>query len=182
MPFFGTEFFNAVEGYPDVVALAYIRALWHYYNHTHCEGLPNESDYLQRICHCADMHWARTKGIIFDNKRFFTLNGDGLWHQKRAKELHEHETKLYKMRVEYARKARDARFVNSVINSPDNRPALTPAGIVVCDKERDRVEKEMKSIAGTYSSHQTWAADDRARYRELSKRLKELREILGVKV
>ena len=54
LPLFGNDFFEAIAGYSDTVGLGYLRALWHYWSHTTCEGLPDDDEYLRRIC-CVDV-------------------------------------------------------------------------------------------------------------------------------
>jgi uncharacterized protein YdaU (DUF1376 family) len=83
-PFFGNDFFEAIAGYSDGVGLGYLRALWHYWNHTACEGLPDDEEYLRRICACDRADWERTRGILFDNRYHFKLE-NGLWHQERCR-------------------------------------------------------------------------------------------------
>ena len=77
-PLYGNDFFEAIAGYPDTIGLGYLRALWHYWHHTGCEGLPDDDEYLRRICCVDSSQWPRTKGIIFDHRYFFRLE-DGLW-------------------------------------------------------------------------------------------------------
>lgn len=107
MPFYGADFFGAVEGYSDTMVLGYLRALWHYWKHHHCDGLPDDDEYLRRICRCERSEWLRTKGILFnkDDGMFFRLEG-GLWHQTRCRELHAEKTAAYKIKVEAAARAR----------------------------------------------------------------------------
>ena len=83
MPFYGGEFFEAMAGHSESVGMAYLRALWHYWGHTGCTGLPNDDEYLRRVCGCERAEWARTKGIIFDNRYHFRLE-EGLWQQARG--------------------------------------------------------------------------------------------------
>ena len=85
LPLYGNDFFEAIAGYPDAVGMGYLRALWHYWNHTSCEGLPDDDEYLRRVCCCDRSDWARTKGIIFDNRYHFRLES-GVWHQPRCRE------------------------------------------------------------------------------------------------
>lgn len=109
MPFFGLEFFQAVEGYPDSVALGYMRAVWHYWHHEHCGGLPDDDDFLMRLCRIDRVEWVRAKSIIFG--RFFNLER-GKWHQKRAREIHEKIQNQYMARVNQTRAATAARMEN----------------------------------------------------------------------
>ena len=83
MPLYGNDLFSACEGYSDAVTLGYVRALWHYWHHAHCDGLPDDDDYLRRVCRCEAASWVRTKGIIFG--QFFKLAGSK-WHQTRARD------------------------------------------------------------------------------------------------
>ena len=78
LPLYGHDFFQAIAGYSDAVGMAYLRALWHSWNHGTCQGLPDVDGYLSRVCGCEGAEWVRTKGIIFDNRYFFRLE-DGLW-------------------------------------------------------------------------------------------------------
>ena len=84
LPLYGNDFFEAIAGHPDAVGLSYLRALWHYWNHTGCAGLPDEDEYLRRICKCALADWPRTKSTIFDNHYYFKLE-QGRWHQGRCR-------------------------------------------------------------------------------------------------
>ena len=86
-PLYGNDFFEAIAGYPDAVGLGYLRALWHYWNHTGCDGLPDDDEYLRRVCKCEVAAWVRTKGIIFDNRYCFKLE-NGRWHQARCRKEH----------------------------------------------------------------------------------------------
>lgn len=83
MPFYGNDFFRAVEGQPHYVVSGYMRALWHNWTHEHCQGLRNNENYLRAVCHLDPDEWEVAFGIIFDNDKFFTLGEDGLWHQTR---------------------------------------------------------------------------------------------------
>ena len=49
LPLYGNDFFEAIAGYPDAVGMGYLRALWHYWNHTGCDGLPDDDEYLRRV-------------------------------------------------------------------------------------------------------------------------------------
>jgi len=108
MPLFGNDFFEATRGFDDRTLASYLRALWHYWCHTHCTGLPDDDDYLRRVCQCPVEHWARTKGLVFDGAAFFALDA-GRWHQKRARELYSDVAETYQRRLEYAERARQAK-------------------------------------------------------------------------
>jgi len=53
MPFWGNDFFESISGYNSDVGLGYLRAVWHYWHKTECNGLKNDDDYLRRVC-CFD--------------------------------------------------------------------------------------------------------------------------------
>lgn len=118
MPFYGNDFFSATDGYPDSVCLGYLRACWHYWHHTHCAGLPDEPEYLRRVCRIEAIEWARTKDVIFG--AFFRLS-NGKWHQERAAKEYEKTVKAYQNKVAGAAKARNR---SSDIN-PDTNPDIT---------------------------------------------------------
>lgn len=84
IPLYGRDFFDAVDGHDDRVAMGYLRAIWNYWNVTKCEGLEDNSERLRKICRIDAEHWEKDREIIFDNEKFFTLGEDGKWHQKRA--------------------------------------------------------------------------------------------------
>ena len=96
-PFYGNDFFEAVAGYSDTVSLSYLRALWHYWNHTGCEGLPDDDEYLCRVCGSDEANWLKTKGIVFDNHYHFRLE-NGLWHQARCKAEFQKSQEIYAAR------------------------------------------------------------------------------------
>ena len=83
MPFYGRDFYAAVEGHSEAVEMGYMRAIWHYWAHTHCEGLKDDDAFLRRLTRCPANQWKETKRVIFGE---FFFERDGLWHQKRAKE------------------------------------------------------------------------------------------------
>lgn len=181
MPFFGGMFFDAVEGYSDAVAIGYIRALWHYWNHTHCQGLPDEDEYLRRICRCDSQQWARTKGVIFDNQFFFCKNGTH-WHQKKAKELHAKEIELYNRRVAWAENARIQKAQSNV--NPDIKPNVSPSVTAINSRaELERVEKRIEEIRqqGTLvaGSPMRYSTKQKSEMIALKDRREELKKLLG---
>jgi uncharacterized protein YdaU (DUF1376 family) len=180
MPFFGTAFFQAVQGYSDAVAMGYMRSLWHYYHHTHCQGLPDDDDYLRRICQCDPSLWVRTKGVIFDDQYFFCKNGDGKWHQKNAKEIHEKELELYRRRVAWAENARQQK----ANISPNNNPNISKSDNIRNEKELQRVESKLEEIKGQGSKTATGILFSTAQKAELSAlrdRRKQLLDALDFK-
>lgn len=144
-PLFGNEFFQAVEGYSDSIALAYLHALWHYWHHCHCEGLPDDDDYLRRVCHCLVSDWVRTKGILFDNDKFFTLE-HGKWHQGRAIEEHKRSVEIYVSRVKSAANARKHNLSHTPETMPDSihdsKPESTPGSTMYLSQSQECTKKQ----------------------------------------
>ena len=116
LPFYGGDFFSAVEGHDDAMAVGYLRALWHYWHHLHCAGLPDDDEYLRKICRCENIHWARTRDIIFDDLNFF-VKIDGKWHQKRAHEEFNKSAELYAKKVNQTAGALKARGITPNVTS-----------------------------------------------------------------
>ena len=112
LPFFGNDFFEAVAGYSDAVAIGYLRALWHYWNHTACEGLPEDDDYLRRICCCDKDAWANVKEIIFDNRYNFRLE-EGRWHQGRCRAEFKRSQEICAQRSKLGTAAANKRWGNA---------------------------------------------------------------------
>ena len=109
LPLYGNDFFQAIAGYSDTVGLGYLRALWHYWHHTQCAGLPDDDEYLRRVCCCERTEWARTKGIIFDNRYQFRLE-EGLWHQPRCREEWRKSAAIFENRSKRGATAAKARW------------------------------------------------------------------------
>jgi uncharacterized protein YdaU (DUF1376 family) len=109
LPFYGNDFFEAIAGYPDGVGLGYLRALWHYWSHTGCQGLPDEDEYLRRVCGCELSEWARTKGILFDNRYQFRLE-NGLWHQPRCRAEFQKSQAMFAKRSEAGKRGMAKRW------------------------------------------------------------------------
>jgi uncharacterized protein YdaU (DUF1376 family) len=111
LPLYGNDFFESIAGYPDAVGMGYLRALWHYWNHTGCEGLPDEDEYLRRICCCEADAWPPIKAIVFDNRYHFRLE-DGCWHQPRCREVWLKSQEVYALRSKIGRAAAEKRWSN----------------------------------------------------------------------
>ena len=109
LPFYGNDFFEAVAGYSNDITIGYLRAIWHYWNHTGCEGLPDEDEYLRRICACDIADWARIKGILFDNRYNFRLE-NGLWHQSRCRHEYQKSSEIYDIRSKIGKKGAAQRW------------------------------------------------------------------------
>jgi uncharacterized protein YdaU (DUF1376 family) len=108
-PFYGNDFFEAIAGYPDAVGMGYLRALWHYWHHTACEGLPDDDEYLRRVCCVDSPQWPATRRIIFDNRYHFKLEG-GLWHQPRCRSEWDISLNLYEKKLKQTAAATAARL------------------------------------------------------------------------
>lgn len=76
-------------------------------------------------------------------------------------------------------RAIEARLDKLELNSQAAR-VMGSANAIILDKEHDRVMHEMGVIEDTYSGHQAWREEDRARFRELRKRRDEIRKQLGI--
>ncbi len=97
LPFYGNDYFAAVAGYPSSVVAGYLRALWHYWNHTGCRGLPDDDEYLQRMCCCSPAEWEYVRSVVFDNDYHFKLE-EGRWHQARCRAEFEKSQAIYAKR------------------------------------------------------------------------------------
>lgn len=152
LKFYGSDFFEAVNGYSDAVCAAYLRALWHYFKHLHCEGLPTDDDYLRRICRCDLANWAAVGGIVFG--RFFQLI-DGKWHQERCREEYLNAIEQYKRQVDRTAKARANNPCNGPVTAPVTGPVTGPVTAPVTDQQsesesvlRERERERGPEIAG----------------------------------
>lgn len=110
IPFYGDDFFQAVEGLEDLIVVAYLRAIWHYWSHNHCAGLRDDQEFLRRLCRVDRSDWERVASVIFDNGKFFTMGEDGLWHQKRAAQVWAESTEKYNKAVARSQLANEARW------------------------------------------------------------------------
>jgi len=109
MPFFGDDFSSAVKMFPKNIKWIYLDCLWHYWSHTHCSGLPNDDVLLRELCACELPEWVRIKGLIFDNDKFFVLQG-GKWHQLRCREEYKKAGGISESRSESGKKGAIARW------------------------------------------------------------------------
>lgn len=126
MPYYGKEFEAATKGYKKVIKWCYLTALWHYWHHTHCAGIPDNDDYQRNVCELeGDPMWEQIKPIIFGV--FFKLDS-GMWHQKRMLEIFNHVQGVYKKRVALAGLARQAKLGPDIKldNSPDTKDDKKP--------------------------------------------------------
>ena len=109
MPMYWLEFWQAVEGEEDYVIVAYQRAITHYWHHLHCSGFDQGDDRLRRICRLNPAQWGVAGGIIFG--RFFKVEEDDKWHQKRCRELYLDVNERFQRRVKQTEAARSRRYV-----------------------------------------------------------------------
>lgn len=85
MPFYGNDFFTAVEGKSDAFVVAYMRAIWFFWSNSHCRPIKNDDETLRKICRVDKSDWPDLRDQIFDDDRFFIRNGDrDEWVQARA--------------------------------------------------------------------------------------------------
>ena len=119
LPLYGNDFFESIAGYPDAVGMGYLRALWHYWNHTSCEGLPDDDEYLRRVCGADASDWERTRSILFDNRYHFRLV-DGVWQQPRCREEWRLAMLLYEKKLRQTEAASKARTGNLTSNVTSN--------------------------------------------------------------
>ena len=150
LPFYGNDFFGAVEGYDNNVIVGYMRALWHYWHHHHCDGLPDDDQYLQRICRCEAAFWMRTKGVIFNGTDFFTKI-DGKWHQKRARQEYADAIEGFEKRQKQTAGARAARAIKP-------EPPPLRHGIIPTLEQCLNWLTEAKSNGADYSDSETRSA------------------------
>ena len=109
LPLYGNDFFEAISGYPDAVGMGYLRAIWHYWNHTGCEGLPDDDDYLRRICCCDPGQWEEVRAVLFDNRYHFRLI-EGAWHQPRCRAEFDKSKAIYAKRSAAGKRAMAKRW------------------------------------------------------------------------
>lgn len=109
MPFFGRDIFSEVDGLSDLVAMAYVRALWHYWSRTQCGGLPNDCALLRKVCRVEREDWEIVSETIFDNEQFFTLDSDGLWQHDRTLAAWREVKEKYDKRMRQTAAANEAR-------------------------------------------------------------------------
>ena len=115
MPFFGREFFEAVSMFSDSTSLKYIRALWFYWSHTHCQGLPNDDEGLRILCKCDTQDWMRVRGQIFDNDKFFVLDA-GKWHQRKCRHVYQKHIALLEANRNKTEPARNQSIVKRTVS------------------------------------------------------------------
>jgi uncharacterized protein YdaU (DUF1376 family) len=80
-PFFYRDVFDETECEPEFIFGGYMRAICRYWSEC-CQGLRNDTEYLQKICHLTDEQWAKVRDTIFG--KFFYLDEEtDLWKHPR---------------------------------------------------------------------------------------------------
>ena len=150
MDFDPVPFDEATAMFTDEEKYRYIRALRFYWYHTHVEGIPDDDAGMRELCHCDLSKWARLKGMIFDNDKFFYIE-NGKWHQKRARKAFKLKQEMLIKNQSKTNAARDAKLAahtisQSVTDIVDGNP--TPSQIVLLQTALTRVEKRVEYIRG----------------------------------
>lgn len=121
----GNDVESACKGFRPDTKWAYVCALWHYWHHTHCTGLPNRDDSLRLICEVEPASWARIKGLIFAPP-YFELDG-GRWHHKEFRALYADLERNYQAKVAAAAVARgETESVTGSVTRSVTKPVTEP--------------------------------------------------------
>ncbi len=110
MPFYWDDFWQSVKGQGNDTIVAYQRCLWHYWKHTHCAGLENDDEFLRLLSEIEITKWVRTRGILFDSGKFFSMGEDGFFHQKRAAQEYAKAVEQYENAVRRGKASANARW------------------------------------------------------------------------
>lgn len=185
MPYYGDDFERPMKAYRREVKWSYLAALWHYWSHFHCEGLPDKDDELQMICDCPSADWQRTKGVIFSGKPLFHLE-NGKWHQERARLEYREREEASQRRADASRIAVEARRAMGQIGQASDARTVSPSVQSINNRaELERVEKRIEDIrkAGTQvaGSPMVYSTAQKAELRTLKDRREELIKSLGFK-
>lgn len=155
---------------------AYCRALLYYYV---TGPLPDDDATLRKVMGVEPTEWARCKGMVMP---FFSQNGDGKWHQKRADiEIIRRNKAIDNnfRRAETARKGKLNLAGSHIGSDADN---LSTAREITLRGEYDRLLVELDTLRARYHPTQTWLAKDTERRSKLIGRREELRKLLGITV
>lgn len=106
-------YFAAVEGHSSDIKWGYWKAIAYYRCHNHCRGLENNDDFLRRLCEIDKDKWEHAKSIIFGGGEFFSMDENGLWHQKKAEMDWMEDVQSYEMRVRRSESANKKRWNGS---------------------------------------------------------------------
>jgi len=172
-----TAMFNDEEKYK------YIRCLRFYWYHTHCDGIVDDDMGMFELCHCKPENWMRLKGMIFDNDKFFYLEG-GKWHQKRArKQYADKQNKLLKKQNQTA----DALWARGIV--PSNVTLQTGSNVasdvspnvaaIMNERALRRVETRIETLRG----QRPFPKGDKriAELDEMKSERRRLMDLLGLK-
>jgi uncharacterized protein YdaU (DUF1376 family) len=98
LPFFFRDFFDEVEGEPEYILGAYLRAVGRYWG-DNCAGIPANPIKLQKLCHLTDEQWIEVGQTIFG--KFFYFDGE-LWQHQRLRSQWEEVEPAYAKRMKGA--------------------------------------------------------------------------------
>jgi uncharacterized protein YdaU (DUF1376 family) len=87
MPFYGSDFFAACDGLGNAVTCMYLRLLWYYWSHLHCQGYDDHDEELRAVARCDIAEWPNVRKILFDSGSYF-YKRDGKFFQKRCDEVY----------------------------------------------------------------------------------------------
>ncbi len=140
MPLYGNDFFSAVEGRTASVAVAYLRALWHYWHHYHCAGLPPDSDYLRRVCHADKDDWPSVEPVVFG--KLFFQDTHGLWQQKRAQHEYAKALASYTKRLANSEALSSARWSTAHASAKDSPTESVTESATQSATDRNQNQKQ----------------------------------------
>lgn len=155
---------------------AYTRALLYYYV---TGPLPDDDDTLRKVMGVEATEWARCKGMVMP---FFTKNGDGKLHQKRADIEIIRRNKAIQTNFRRAATARSGKMNLAGSHIDSDADKLTSAREITLRGEYDRLLEELEGLRARYHPTQQWLAKDTERRAKLVGRREELRKLLGIVV
>jgi len=110
MRFYFRDFFEAIDGLPDSIGLGYLRLIGHYWGNNHTKGLENNPEVIRKICRIERDEWQEWQDTILG--RFFELDEDGMWQQKRAQLLWAETNANYQSAVNRGKAGAAAKWQN----------------------------------------------------------------------
>lgn len=181
MRFFGNDFEAATKGWSRSDRWSYLAAIWHYRSHTHCAGLPDDDDFLRRICECDPQEWQRVKGRIFDNGRFFKLI-DGKWHQNRAARDYQEDVDNYDAQCRRTAKATAARLsaVNVAKDVTSNATSIATRTQPEPEPEPEPTLEQEPYDKASVATSKTGKPTKPTKSKKLTERMKEVADSLEV--
>ncbi len=169
------SFDEATGMFTDDEKYKYIRCLRHYWYHTHVDGIPDDDAGLRQLCQCDLQKWNRLKGMIFDNDKFFYLDG-GKWHQKRAR------SNYLKKQLELMKKQAQtlgARLATGAATLPVTKAVPTGAVLIFKQNALARLEQKIESIKNQFPLPENHKL--RAKLKELQAERRAIMEELNLK-